>query len=48
MTRRYVLAGSASVLIVITAIAISRLDKGDEERASVGAPGTTAVTTTST
>jgi hypothetical protein len=47
VTRRYVLAGIASVLIVVTAIAISRLDEGDEERASVGAPGTTAVTATS-
>jgi len=45
--RRYVLAGIASVLIVVTAIAVSRLDEGDEERASVGAPGTTAMTTTS-
>ncbi len=47
MTRRYVLAGIASVLIVVTAIAVSRLDEGDDERASVGAPGTTAVTSTS-
>jgi hypothetical protein len=47
VSRRYVLAGIASVLIVVTAIAVSRLDEGDDERASVGAPDTTAVTSTS-
>jgi hypothetical protein len=47
VSRRYVLAGIASVLIVVTAIAVSRLDEGDDERASVGAPDSTAVTSTS-
>ena len=48
MTRRYVLAGIASVLVVVTAIAISRLDDGGDERASVGTPDPSAVTTTTT
>lgn len=43
--RRYVLAGITSVLIVITALAVSRLDDGDADHETIATPGTAAATT---
>jgi poly-gamma-glutamate synthesis protein (capsule biosynthesis protein) len=43
--RRYVFAGIVSVLVVVTAIAVSRRDDGGDDRASVTASDPTAVTT---